>query len=204
MAKKYKVFEDGKCIIIQKETESTDHQAEIIKYFSEKQLPSSIDAFLASEKNTLVIIHKEPEKVFEAFKKLYLFIEAAGGVVYNSKKEILFIFRKNKWDLPKGKIDKGEKRREAAIREVEEECGIKGLKIKEKLLNTYHVYMLNGKKVLKKSCWFEMKTDFKGKLIPQLNEDITRAEWMDKKQIKEALKNTYPAIEEVCIAAGII
>lgn len=147
---------------------------------------------------------KVPKGEWKDFKKNYKIIEAAGGLVRNEKKEILFIFRKGKWDLPKGKIDKNEKVKSAAKREVKEECGIKGLKITDELATTYHIYELYGKQILKKTYWFKMTTDFKGILTPQMEEDITDVKWIKKKDVPEVLKNTYPAIVEVCKSAGII
>lgn len=124
-------------------------------------------------------------------------IIAAGGLVQNLKGEFLFIFRRGKWDLPKGKTEKGEKIEDAAIREVQEECGISELKIIRPLLKTFHTYELKGKKILKETHWFLMKTNWQGKLIPQNEEDITEAIWVDKKIVKELLENTYDSIKEV-------
>jgi len=203
MAKEYKIFENDKTILITPKTQKADKNNQVVKCFSGRQLPEAIEFFLNSPEKNLILICQEPKELFREFKKLYVLIEAAGGLVFNQKKEILFIYRKQKWDLPKGKIDKGEKKKKAAIREVEEECGIKGLKITDKIINTYHVYTLNNKKVLKKTYWYEMKSSFAGKLKPQLEEDITRAEWLKQEQLKEVVQNTYPAILEVCKSAGM-
>ena len=124
-------------------------------------------------------------------------IVAAGGLVQNTKGEFLFIFRRGKWDLPKGKTDKGEKIEDAAISEVKEECGIGELEIICPLITTHHTYELNGEKIPKKTHWFLMKTKWKGKLIPQKTEDITEAIWADEKKVKNLLENTYDTIREV-------
>ena len=126
-------------------------------------------------------------------------VEAAGGLVFNKDGDILMIFRNGKWDLPKGKLEIGESVEECAIREVEEECGIYGLDIIEKFLETYHTYNMDGEEVLKKTYWYKMKTDYSAKLIPQLEEGITKVSWIDRNQILEKLKNCYGNISDVLI-----
>ena len=107
------------------------------------------------------------------------------------------IFRNGKWDLPKGKLEEGENKKQCAIREVEEECGIVGLNIIEKLLETYHTYNLSGKNILKRTYWYKMKTNFDGELVPQIEEGITKVSWVSKDQISEKLKNSYGNISDV-------
>jgi len=107
------------------------------------------------------------------------------------------IFRNGKWDLPKGKLEVGENIEQCAIREVEEECGISGLKIMKQLQETYHTYGINEQKILKRTYWFEMKTDFKGGLLPQTEEGITKVDWVDKQDIVEKLENSYGNIKEL-------
>ena len=124
-------------------------------------------------------------------------IESAGGLVFNKDGDILMIFRNGKWDLPKGKLEIGESIEECAIREVEEECGIYGLDITEKLLETYHTYNMDGEEVLKKTYWYKMKTDYSAKLIPQLEEGITKVSWIDKNQISEKMRSSYGNISDV-------
>ena len=124
-------------------------------------------------------------------------IEAAGGLVFNKDGDILMIFRNGKWDLPKGKLEIGESVEECAIREVEEECGIYGLDIIEKILETYHTYNMDGEEVLKKTYWYKMKTDYSAKLIPQLEEGITKVSWIDRNQIAKKMRSSYGNISDV-------
>ncbi|MBS1637892.1 MAG: NUDIX domain-containing protein [Bacteroidetes bacterium] len=132
-------------------------------------------------------------KVNLAFKV----IEAAGGLIEQNAK-YLFIYRHNRWDLPKGKLDKKETPERAAIRECEEECGITKLSIDHLISNTYHIYDYKGDYALKKTWWYAMKSQHTGKLVPQLEEDISRVEWFDKNEIRnEVLKNTYPLIQDI-------
>ena len=124
-------------------------------------------------------------------------VEAAGGLVFNKDEDILMIFRNGKWDLPKGKLEEGENKKQCAKREVEEECGIFGLDITEKILETYHNYNLKGKEMLKRTYWYKMNTDFNGKLIPQIDEGITKVSWINQSQISEKLKNSYKNISDL-------
>jgi 8-oxo-dGTP pyrophosphatase MutT (NUDIX family) len=134
---------------------------------------------------------------WESFCTNYMLIEAAGGLVYNNSNQLLMIFRNSKWDLPKGKLEVGEDIEQCAIREVEEECGISGLTITQQLEDTYHTYKINGKEILKRTYWFKMKSSFKGKLVPQINEGIMEAVWVDDKRIAEKLENSFENISEL-------
>lgn len=124
-------------------------------------------------------------------------ILAAGGLVLNPKGEFLFIFRRRKWDLPKGKADKGEALEKAAIREVMEECGVKKIKIVRPLIRTFHTYELDRVPVLKETHWFLMKSSDEEKLIPQEDEDITRAIWAKEEEVARLLENSFDTIKKV-------
>jgi 8-oxo-dGTP pyrophosphatase MutT (NUDIX family) len=151
-----------------------------------------------------IIINENPKAVLKQIKTSCQLIKAAGGLVKNDRSEYLFIFRNKRWDLPKGKVEKGEKMREAALREVEEECGVKILQNKEKLCRTYHFYELGGKIVLKKTNWYNMTVKGVPNLIPQKEEGITKAEWLSKDQLSPVLSNTYPLIRDVLQKAALI
>ena len=141
--------------------------------------------------------HENEKLLLSSFSLSFKVIEAAGGLVKNSKGEYLFIFRNGKWDLPKGKIEKGEGIKVAAVREVEEECGISKLKILKELDSTYHVYHQDGKAILKRTYWFEMVCEDDSKLIPQEEEGITEVKWIAKKDFDQVNDNTYDSIKEV-------
>ena len=132
-----------------------------------------------------------------SFSLPYKVIEAAGGLVKNKKGEYLFIFRNGKWDLPKGKIEKGEGIKSAGIREVEEECGITKLKIVKELESTYHIYHQDEKAILKRTYWFEMLCEDESKLVPQTEEGITDVKWLSKKDLQQVNDNTYDSIKGV-------
>jgi len=133
--------------------------------------------------------------VINDIKKDYTIIKAAGGLVLNEG-EVLMIFRLKKWDLPKGKLDKGEKPKKTAVREVEEECNVK-VKLGKKICHTWHTYKQNGRRILKKTYWYRMYCIDDTNMKPQLEENIEETKWMNEVELKEALYNTYPSIRDV-------
>lgn len=141
------------------------------------------------------LIHKNEDKLLKKFLKLLPNVIAGGGKVINSKGEILFIYRNDKWDLPKGKAERRESIDKTALREVEEETGVKNLEITKPLEVTYHIFKRNGRHKIKITYWFEMKTSYDGMLEPQENEGITRVEWLDKVAANKALENSYANIK---------
>lgn len=144
-----------------------------------------------------VIWHSDLEKLKEVFFKNFKIIEAAGGIVQNEKKDVLFIHRLGKWDLPKGKIEKGEKEEVCAVREVTEETGVTGLNLKKKIGKTYHVYDEFGKRFLKISHWYHMTCSSTQILKPQTEEHITEIKWVKTLDIKEPMGNTYSSIKNI-------
>jgi ADP-ribose pyrophosphatase YjhB (NUDIX family) len=143
-----------------------------------------------------VLWNKDLEQLEKVFFKHFMLIEAAGGIVQNNKKELLFIYRLGKWDLPKGKME-GEKPDECALREVEEETGVTNLKLKKKIGETYHTYDEFGKHILKTTHWYYMTCPATQNLVPQTEEDITETKWISTKDIKEPVANTYPSIKDI-------
>ena len=144
--------------------------------------------------NSIGVFSNEFELIINIFKKKFPEIIAAGGKVINNKSEILFIYRNKKWDLPKGKAEKNEIISETALREVEEETGIKNLSIIKPLEKTYHIFKRDGKYYLKTTYWFEMKSDFNGKFKPQNKEGITRVEWIGSENLSFILPKSYANI----------
>ena len=171
------------------------------------------DFDLLNYKNTIIseIIHKLTEgstkgiillcadlqEAWGNFKNHFKVISASGGLVLNEQREFLFIFRGGKWDLPKGRIEKGEQIKEAALREVKEECGVSKLILGEFLITTYHVFFKNNQNRLKETHWFHMETTTEEVLTPQLEEGITVAIFKNKKDSVAALENSYGNIHLV-------
>ena len=136
---------------------------------------------------------------WDVFFAKHTFVEAAGGLVYNNKNQLLMIFRNGFWDLPKGKLESGESIKECAIREVEEECAVSNLEILSELKSTYHTYEINGKSILKRTYWFNMYTNYEGDLIPQTTEGITKVDWVDKDELMLRIENTYLSVRDLLL-----
>ncbi|MCU0391081.1 MAG: NUDIX domain-containing protein [Thermoflexibacter sp.] len=135
------------------------------------------------------------EKVIEEVKKYFKIVKAAGGIV-TKKNKVLFMKRLEKWDFPKGKIDKGEDERTAAVREVAEECGITTV-IKDKVGVTWHTYLQNNQNILKKTVWFEMECVDDSNLKPQMEENISDIQWVKLYKTEKYLANTYQSIRSI-------
>jgi 8-oxo-dGTP pyrophosphatase MutT (NUDIX family) len=145
---------------------------------------------------SITLITDDKDGLKELIKQQYKVLKAAGGVVQNEFGQILMMYRLKTWDLPKGKLDKGESSKVAAIREVEEECGVKA-KLGEKICTTFHTYTYKNEDILKQTKWYEMKLIDDSKMKPQTEEDIEKLEWMGKEKVKSALINSYSSIRYV-------
>lgn len=171
--------------------------AVFIDEFSTPAVKSMIHEMQLEKVHAGIFLHPDLEKLKKAFWKKFVVIQAAGGLVLNEENKILFMFRRGKWDLPKGKLDPGESLEECAVREVEEETGLKKIELKTFLLTTYHTYHENGKHILKESYWYSMRVGGDQKLVPQTEEQITELRWVGKKEFPEMMSNTFPSIAEV-------
>ena len=143
------------------------------------------------------LIGSDLDNLLKTFLKFLPNVIAGGGKVLNASERILFIFRNGKWDLPKGKAESNETIDKTALREVEEETGIKGLSITKPLDITYHIFKRNNQYQIKKTYWFEMFSEYEGDLKPQLNEGITKVKWIGPKKLKKVKKNIYANIESL-------
>ncbi|MEQ8927804.1 MAG: NUDIX domain-containing protein [Fulvivirga sp.] len=142
---------------------------------------------------TLTVEHYDVVKTF--LKKKFKIIKAAGGLV-RKKDKILMIYRLKKWDLPKGKFEKDEKPKQAAQREVEEECNIQ-VNLRNKICTTWHTYTMKKKQILKKTTWFLMDIVRDKEMMPQIEEDIEEVRWMTPKEVFHALDDSYKSIRFV-------
>lgn len=189
----YKVFVNDTPILLTTEKLNDD------KYLSipikEANIKHIIKRIKKEHLRYVNLYHPKEDKLFKHLTKELKPIIAGGGLVHNAQDDILFIHRKGKWDLPKGGKEKNETIQETAIREVEEETGVRSLEIVRELPITYHVMKHKGKLRLKITHWFEMRTDFSDMLIPQEKEDITKAEWKNFEDSKEALQNSFENIK---------
>lgn len=145
---------------------------------------------------SITLIADNKEEMEDLIKSQYSVVKAAGGIVQNEFGQILMMYRLKTWDLPKGKLDKGESSRVAAIREVEEECGVKA-KLGEKICTTFHTYTYKNEAILKQTKWYSMNLIDDSKMKPQVEENIEKLEWMGREKVKSALINSYSSIRYV-------
>ena len=190
----YKVFINDKPIIITSSTKKENNF--LVNFFKNTVIDEVIQELKNEEIEGFNLYSTDLENDWKLFLKNFDVIKAAGGLVINPNKKVLFIYRNNVWDLPKGHIEKNESTESAAVREVEEECGIENSTIIQKLIITYHIYFLDGIK-LKETHWFLMHSDDSKNLIPQIEEGITEVAFKNNDEIEMAFKNTYPNIKMV-------
>jgi len=173
------------------------NKAVIYNYTKSRKLESLIGQIIGSPIKNHILVHTDVDLVFNELAKNFTCIDAGGGLVINEKNQILFIFRNGKWDLPKGKIEFNETIELGAVREVEEECGIKVSRLEKKIAVTYHTYLLDTKRILKSNYWFLMHADSHQILQPQAEENIEKVEWKNISETKDLLENSYDTIAEL-------
>jgi 8-oxo-dGTP pyrophosphatase MutT (NUDIX family) len=203
MAQKYRIYINEKVILL---TEYEPKKAESYEKIDAQMFDLKIiyTWILAHHSKNFYIVCPDAKVYLKNIIAGITLIEAAGGLVRNEKGDYLFIFRNDKWDLPKGKIEKDEKTKVAAVREVEEECGITVSKLGSKICKTYHAYISKGDVVLKKTHWFNMKYKGNATLKPQLEEGITDVRWFRKGHIDAIVQNTFPSILDVLVEKDLI
>ncbi len=189
----YKVFVNDLPLILTNKLSETSSG----EYFllNQDAIKAAITALNKSKLQVAYVYHPNHEEILKKFCKKIPLVRAAGGVVTNKAGKVLFIYRNDKWDLPKGKLDKGETFEECALREVAEETGVQGLVLENFLKTTYHVFKSNGKYKLKEVHWYAMRTSYSGPLVGQVNEGIVKVKWKGPEKIKKALENSYTNIK---------
>jgi ADP-ribose pyrophosphatase YjhB (NUDIX family) len=203
-----KIYFDNKPLFltntITKELEELLHHEEtvLIDEFNTHTVKAMLHEMQAPQIRAGVFLHEDVEAVLKAFKKKFVLIKAAGGLVHTKEDEILLIFRRGKWDLPKGKLEDNEKIEDCAVREVNEETGLENIEIEKPLCITYHTYHQDGKYILKESHWFLMKAKKQTNLLPQLEEGIDRCKWVAIDQLAPYMENTHASILDV-VNAGV-
>ena len=190
-----KIFVGNKPIIL---TTQVKKETDFKNLFIDSVSIEKILSVLKKDKYKAVhLVGSDLDSMLKTFLKFLPNVVAAGGKVLNASQRILFIFRNGKWDLPKGKSESNETIDKTALREVEEETGVKGLSITKPLEITYHIFKRNNQHQIKKTYWFEMFSDYDGDLKPQLDEGITKVKWIRPKKLKKVKKNIYANIESL-------
>lgn len=165
----------------------TEDDLSLLLNFLDSKVPTSLLSLFLSVKNY--------DRIKEFLREKFKVVKAAGGLV-RKKDKFLMIYRMKKWDLPKGKIEKGEKNRKAAAREVEEECNVT-VKLDGKICTTWHTYTMNKRAMIKKTRWYIMDVVDDSKMRPDLSEDIEETRWMNRKEVYHALEHSYKSISYV-------
>lgn len=190
----YKVFVNEKKLLLSKHPEELEKK---ISYENFSTLEMALDLLENTSVKELNVFGENIDEIWKEFQRLFRIIEAAGGIVSDPNGEILFIKRLGKWDLPKGKMEKGESREESAIREIEEETGLKDVELVVFINTTFHIYIeRNGEKILKCTHWFEMNFSGEDTSTPQIEEGITEVAWKNTSQIEnEVFPSTFKNIK---------
>ena len=194
----YKVFFNQKPLILTDKIQyiSDTEPLLFIKYSSVTQI---IKALKSSKNSRVFLYHKDMDKLWKGFKKKFPIVEAAGGLVKRTDNKLLFIFRNNKWDLPKGGVEKKELIIDAAIREVTEETGVGDIIVEKKISETYHIFKKGKRFRLKKTYWFKMSTTYMGKTNPQTEEGIEKTKWVSNKNIEDILNDAFENIRIIVL-----
>ena len=194
----YKVFFNQKPLILTNKIQylSDTEPLLFIKYTSVTQI---IKALKSSKNSKVFLYHKDMDKLWKGFKKKFPIVEAAGGLVKRTDNKLLFIFRNNKWDLPKGGVEKKELIIDAAKREVIEETGVSDIIVKNKISETYHIFKKGKRFRLKKTYWFKMSTTYMGKTNPQTEEGIEKTKWVSNKNIEDILNDAFENIRIIVL-----
>ncbi|NIF04564.1 NUDIX domain-containing protein [Chryseobacterium sp. Tr-659] len=190
----YKVFVNEKKLLISKHPEELEKK---LGYENYTTLEIALDLLENTSLQELNVYGENIDEIWQQFQNLFRIIEAAGGLVNNPEGDVLFIKRLGKWDLPKGKMEKGESREESAVREIEEETGLRDVELVKFINTTYHIYVeRNGEKILKCTHWFEMNFNGEDTSTPQIEEGITEVAWKNISQIEnEVFPSTFKNIK---------
>lgn len=198
MAKQIIYLEDRELVLTDSiSSDLGDEFNAVHEYSTNHDLDTFLQRFVMHDEiKRAVIFWQDLEQLLLRVKRCFVFIQAGGGLVRNPENAYLFIFRRGKWDLPKGKQETNETMEQTALREVEEECGVQGLVIEKELASTYHLYLERNKTILKRTWWYLMSAPIQqGK--PQQEEGITAVNWLMSDDLDKVVKNTYPSVLNV-------
>lgn len=169
---------------------------------SDEEVAQTVRLLENGELPMAVLRSPAPETVLEQVKSHFTEFVAAGGLITNATGEVLLMFRRGKWDMPKGKLDDGETLEECAVREVQEETGLQNIKLGHLITETWHYYPLKDKKVLKHSYWYRMYFTGTELTVPQIEEDIMDIQWIRPENLAKYMQYSYQNIVDVVEKAG--
>ena len=195
----YKVFFNERFVTLTDKLDPDEvNNYQVIHPFKDKvQLKEMTGYFQNNQVYNMAVLFEDVLYLKKAFFSMFSNISAAGGLVLNGKDQFLMIYRREKWDLPKGKAEKSESTADTALREVSEETGLSNLELMDKLCDTYHTYKLGTEHIIKDTTWYLMKCNNPKKLVPQEKEDITVAKWVNESEVDFLLQNSFGAIRDV-------
>lgn len=204
-----KIYYNNKPLVLTNSTDNYLHSHPIAKGYL--QLTGAFPAHIRrafdflDKPHTLGVVVEDlnTQALIEEVSKLYEPVQAGGGVVQNETGDVLMIYRRGRWDLPKGKLDEGEDIAACALREVQEETGLQQIIPGEKIIDTWHIYAFQGQRLLKQTTWYRMKGNSAEKPHPQAEENIEEVRWVNQDELARCLFKSYEAIKEVLVAAGI-
>lgn len=199
MSQKYKVYVANRPVIftqVEPDRALVFKGAEIIRSCGKMDIVL-IESAIARGAKCIYVVCQQLGEAWKKFTDQFEFVQAAGGLVINEENKVLFIYRHEKWDLPKGKVEENEAIDSGALREVEEECSITDLELHRQLNTTWHTYMQKGEPMLKATAWYVMKYSGKKKPKPQLEEGITETRWIGVDELSVVKSNTYPSVMDV-------
>jgi 8-oxo-dGTP pyrophosphatase MutT (NUDIX family) len=172
--------------------------------FSSPAINSMIHEMKIARVHSGIFLHNDLEALKNAFMKKFTLIQTGGGLIVNDHGEYLLIYRRGKWDLPKGKLDEGETIEQCTLREINEETGLINLSIGKHLITTYHTYDESGKHILKENWWYLVNARGEQVIQPQTEEDITEVRWVNPGDLGPYTLHSMPSILDVLRAGGLL
>ena len=195
----YKIFYEQRALIfpnIEEKTLVLDATSPQLETYEVGKIHNFLRQWLVVNIDEDVVIdHVSPEVLSAALCRTFSMTPAAGGVVV-ADNEFAAIERHGIPDLPKGHVEEGESVESAALREVEEETGLAGLKILRPLPSSWHCYLYEEEWRLKQTSWFLMSAEDEGHARPQLEEGITEVVFLGASDLEWFLKNTFRSLAD--------